>query len=266
MSVSSKEQAQAETAPKKRTARNRATRKVAKKATTKRAARKAPARRVADDREDKIADVKEVKKQEEVKMSSEDIAAARKAPTKIGANQVLFKRKRNRYITVTILLLAGTSASAAVGFSDPGRIDVYQTIEERNERIRNGQASENDMLSGGNVLEVQDTTERKVDGGLIPARNADGSVPEPPKPKPIATNTATSTLDFLATSTASTTAIIGDELESESNQINAEDPDVTDEDEEVQENSGVNESEESEADVPPEDEVEESADLAEEQI
>lgn len=116
-----------------------------------------------------------------------------------------------------VLLGIGIAASAGVGFLDKGQIDVQQTIEARNERIRNNQADERDMLVSQVEIPVQDTTAQgQVDGGLI-GRGTGGKAPEPLAE--VATTTATSSelmassTEQMASSTEPVTEMVTPEIE-----------------------------------------------------
>jgi len=121
----------------------------------------------------------------------------RKAPTKIAETKIAALHKRKHVIVACSVLLFGIFASALVGFTDAGQIDVQKTIEARNERIRNNQANNDDLMSGMVEVPVQNTSQR-ADGGLI-GRGVGSATVTPPVPE---TDTATSSLD-IATSTES---------------------------------------------------------------
>ncbi len=125
------------------------------------------------------------------------IMQSRKAPTPLAADLVAHTEKKRQFIIVMILLGIGIGASAGVGFLDKGQINVEQTIEARNERIRNNQADERDVLVSQVEVPVQDTAlQGKVDGGLV-GRGTGGLAPEV---EGVASSTATST-DMTASST-----------------------------------------------------------------
>lgn len=122
----------------------------------------------------------------------------RKAPTELSATKRLKRQQQRRRLVVVVVLAVGIGASAAVGLTDTGVIDVQQTIEARNERIRNNQAEERDLVSSKVEVPVQNTNVNKADGGLI----GRGVGTPPPTPPPVvATTTATSSLDGTGTST-----------------------------------------------------------------
>lgn len=120
----------------------------------------------------------------------------RKAPTPIAARKASSKNRRNQLVVVGVLFILGVGASAAVGFTDDGRIDVNRAIEERNERIRNGQASADELDSI--MIPVQNTEANQLpDGGLVGL----GVGAEPPPPPPDPATTTASTTDETASST-----------------------------------------------------------------
>lgn len=174
--------------PKKRAPKKRAS-STARKRTT----RKAPAKKETDSQETKASSTETLRQ-------SESNQSVRKAPTSIASQNNKSKTKRNQIMFVAVLLVVGIGGSAAVGFTDKGQINVNQAIEERNERLRNGQLSEKD--SQRIIVPVQNSEANKLpDGGLV----GFGVGAEPPAPKPepattTASSTATST-DETATST-----------------------------------------------------------------
>ncbi len=127
----------------------------------------------------------------------------RKAPTELRERSHSKNKRRNQLIITLGIFIVGVGASAAVGFTDRGVIDVNKVVEERNERIRAGGGN---AETGTEIISVQNQDKaREADGGLRPA---DPSTIEPP-PAPIASTTATST----ATSTdanASSTEMVGE--------------------------------------------------------
>jgi hypothetical protein len=165
----------------KRSSRNRATRADNSAAHRQRASRKiaeekAPARR-------------EVPAHRPIATPSK----SRKAPTSFATNKARKNTKRKHQLIFFGLLVLGMGTSAAVGLSDSGQINVEQTIEERNERIRSDQANENDTINSKVELPVQNTeVNSKPDGGL----KGRGIGSAPVKPAPVAEampDTSTST-------------------------------------------------------------------------
>lgn len=99
----------------------------------------------------------------------------RKAPTPIAAERAATKTSRRQAIVVGVLMIIGVGASAAIGLTDKGSINVENTIAERNARISSGEIQ-------GEILEVQNTPQLP-DGGLMglgiggPETNASSSQP-----------------------------------------------------------------------------------------
>lgn len=142
-------------------------------------------------------------------------AGERKAPTRLAHERSSTKARRNQLIVVAVLLLTGVGASAAVGVTDAGQIDVNKAIEERNERIRSGQGSEEERV----FVPVQNTTANQLpDGGLV-GLGIGGAIDEPKPPAPATTtasSTATST-DSVAPSTIET--IDTEEIATEADEV-----------------------------------------------
>ena len=86
-------------------------------------------------------------------------APARKAPTPIAADRATTRSTRRQAIVVGLLIFVGVGASAAVGYTDKGGINVEQAIAARNERINKGEIQ-------GEILQVQNTPQ-VADGGLV---------------------------------------------------------------------------------------------------
>lgn len=227
----------------------RATRK---RATSSRARRTAPAAAVSEKttarkRAPRKRAAQAAPPAEEKKVPKKVVTEGRKAPTSISATKAQRKAKRNQIIIVGVVMLIGVGASAAVGFTDDGRIDVNEAIEARNDRIRSGQAEDSQSV----VVPVQNTNANQLpDGGLVGL--GVGATPPPP-PEPVATSSASST--------ASSTDEVASSTDSEN----------IDEDEEVFEDSEESvedilvENEELEEAVEPESETEvETADASEE--
>lgn len=192
-----------------RTSRRRA---AASRVTARRGVARSTNRRVTRARA--ITKPEVVEEERSVPPVSEDAGSvSRKAPTGISDEKALERRRQTRLIIIGVLVAIGVGASAAVGFTDEGEIDVLKTIEARNERIRNNQATEQDVLTTTIEVPVQNTNERKVDGGLK-GRGTGGAAPEPPEE--VASTTASST-DVTASSTdataSSTDAVIEEEEE-----------------------------------------------------
>jgi hypothetical protein len=110
-------------------------------------------------------------------------------------------------LITAVILVVGVGASAAIGFTDQGQIDVNQAIEERNERIRSGQLREGDTQRV--IVPVQNTQANKLpDGGLI-GLGVGAAPPPPPEP---ATTTATTTATSTDATATSTTDVEGEEI------------------------------------------------------
>lgn len=83
----------------------------------------------------------------------------RKAPTPVAATIAATKSARRQIVVVTVLILLGISASATIGFTDKGSIDVSQTIATHNEKITKGEGQ-------GEIISIQNTPQLP-DGGLV---------------------------------------------------------------------------------------------------
>jgi len=90
----------------------------------------------------------------ESEVISSPTAQVRKAPTPLATERLDKKTKKKHLIIATVLLLSGVGASAAVGFTDSGKIDVNQTIQARNDRIM----SAGEEAAGETIVPVQTTT------------------------------------------------------------------------------------------------------------
>lgn len=137
----------------------------------------------------------------------DSIRGERKAPTPLAAHRYLSQQKKKQALIIAVSLLVGVGASAAVGLVDQGQIDVKKTIEARNERIRNNQADDRDVLNSQVAIPVQDTSAAgKADGGLV----GRGETVTPPEPASalVSTSTATST-----SATASSTEAVASSTE-----------------------------------------------------
>lgn len=193
-----------EVVSKKRTPRKRVSAKRAASPESKPALRK----RVATN----IDSQKPVFKSESRVTAPKSSSRARKAPTGILADKEIKKGKRKQKIIVGLLLVISIGASAAVGLSDDGQINVTKTIEDRNERIRNNTADARDTLVSNVELPVQNTSGRSA-GGLRPATAAEKShVPDHLPVPEISTTTATSS-DDVASSTEDGSASTADTID-----------------------------------------------------
>jgi len=142
-----------------------------------------------DEVEKKVESVPENKKEDN-----------RKAPTPFSQKKASSIKLRKRNIIIASVMIIGLGSSAAVGLTDSGQINVNQTIEERNERIRNNSANTDDTSSSVVEIPVQNTNNSLPNGGLV---GSGAPVPRPPATPPVdevASSTATST-ELTATST-----------------------------------------------------------------
>ncbi len=126
---------------------------------------------------------------------SETKTPIRKAPTPIAAVKAESRATRQQIIVVSLLVIVGIGASAAVGLTDSGAIDVNKTIEERNQRILNNTTDGRDEGTSRDIV-VPVQTQTRADGGL----RGLGVGAQPPVAPPAATSTAT-TSDTTASST-----------------------------------------------------------------
>lgn len=116
--------------------------------------------------------------------SQKTVATERKAPTPIAATKEATKTSRRQAMVVGALILLGVSASAIVGFTDKGSINVEKTIAERNDRISRGEIQ-------GEVVPVQNTPQ-VANGGMVGLGSA-GQENVASSSAPTATSTASST-------------------------------------------------------------------------
>jgi hypothetical protein len=142
-----------------------------------------------------------VEKNEVETVRESESSQERKAPTSFARRRAGLMRKRRQQLIVAGFILVGVGASAAVGLTDKGEIDIDATIEARNERIRSNTASEEDMLKSNVELPVQNTT--KHTSATLRGRGTGATTPKPKPPVVAGTSTA-STTDATASSTAQT--------------------------------------------------------------
>lgn len=122
----------------------------------------------------------------------------RKAPTPMAGEQAVRREQKRQMTVVGAVMFLGIGASVALGLYDKGQIDVNQTIEERNERVRTNTTDERDVSTVlVEVPVVNSENAGKADGGLVGLGEASSPVPTPP---PVASTTA-STTDQTASST-----------------------------------------------------------------
>ncbi|MBP9842690.1 MAG: hypothetical protein KBC62_01675 [Candidatus Pacebacteria bacterium] len=95
----------------------------------------------------------------EESIATKEVRAQRKAPTPIADDKVVKKKSRKQFIVIAAMIIIGVGASAAVGMTDKGRIDVDGIIAWRNEEAR----------SSGNTGAIvsEQNTPQLPDGGLI---------------------------------------------------------------------------------------------------
>jgi hypothetical protein len=194
--------AQSDDAP-KRSPRKRAT-------TTRTTAERVPRRTAPRKRAPRVSDG-DTAPVERVETVIESRPTERRAPTPIAATKARARNRQLQMFVTVIIIVLGVGASAAVGVTDEGQIDVVKTIEERNERIRSGQGTEQEINSM--ILPVQNTNERLPDGGL--RGRGVGTAPAAAAPDPLASTTA-STTDATASSTDATASSTEDGTESAS--------------------------------------------------
>jgi len=145
------------------------------------------------------ADASKAPRRVEQKRASSPVR--RKAPTAIASGQATKKMKRRQFVIIGASLVFGIGASALIGITDKGQIDVKKTIEARNERIRTNTTDERDVNTSLVEVPVQNTnTAGKADGGLV-GRGTGGKKPQPAVV--VASTTATSS-DQTASSTDAT--------------------------------------------------------------
>lgn len=150
----------------------------------------------------KKASTKKRLKTPKLKANKKETNNERKAPTLLASNKLVKVKKRKRSLIICFVMLLGLVSSAMVSFFDEGQIDVQKTIKERNERIRNNTANENDVLTSTVEIPVQNTNvNTKPDGGLVGRGIGANNPPSAPEPEPtVASSTATSSLDIASSS------------------------------------------------------------------
>jgi hypothetical protein len=156
----------------KRAPRKRVPKVVSDDAGTPAAVRRAPRKRVTKE-EEVTASVRETR------------TATRRAPTPIADEYERAKKARKQAAIVATMLIVGVGASAIVGYTDKGQIDVSGTIAWRNEQARS-------VGNEGAIIPVQNTSQLP-DGGLITAPDGQELVPSPPTQSDSTAPTASST-------------------------------------------------------------------------
>lgn len=133
----------------------------------------------------------------------------RKAPTPIASEQEQRVVGRKRLLITATVIILGFVSSAIVGFSDPGKIDINQVIQQRNKQLTSG--GQTDVVT----IPVQNTSQ-EPDGGLI------GLGIEPTPPATQEATTTASTTEQTATTTEANVPLTNEEA-----QENAEAAEVT---------------------------------------
>lgn len=163
-----------------------------RKAPVKRAPRKVAPRKMVEDDEERIEDNHE--------------GTNRKAPTSIRKEQFDRQQRKRQMITIGVIMFVGIGASAAVGFTDKGVININQTIEERNERIRTNTTDERDVNTSLVEVPVQSAADGGKSAGGFVGMGAAAEAPAP-KEEPVASASTTdqtaSSTETIATSTES---------------------------------------------------------------
>ena len=176
-----------------------------KRAPRKRTVRKSAPRKKAAPRRSVSAPAPRVETPEPVSTGE------RRAPTGLGTSRLVRRQKNKHKMVVAAIMIFGVGASAVVGYTDQGQIDVEAAAEARNERIRENRANEDDVLTSTIEVPVQNQNKQKADGGLRGLGSTE-TKPKPAPAPPVATSTATSS-DSIASSTdatASSTVVIED--------------------------------------------------------
>jgi len=132
----------------------------------------------------------------------------RKSPTPLSDEATFARQLKRQRIILASIIFVGVTASAGVGFTDEGAVDIEARIEARNERIRNNTPTEQDLMGGVEPITTATANSARpveADGGMT-GRGTGGRTQQ----RPVSTEvkTATTTVDVVsdqATSTASTT-------------------------------------------------------------
>ncbi len=106
---------------------------------------------------------------EEPRVVDETTRPSRKSPTPLSGTAARLQQQRRQQMVISGILLTGILASAGIGFSDSGTVDIEQRIESRNERIRNNTPTEQDLAGGvETVVAASANSARPVeaDGGM----------------------------------------------------------------------------------------------------
>ena len=132
----------------------------------------------------------------------------RKSPTPLSDEATFARQLKRQRIILASIVFVGVAASAGVGFTDEGTVDIEARIEARNERIRNNTPTEQDLIGGVEPITTATANSARpveADGGMT-GRGTGGRTQQ----RPVSTEvkTATTTVDVIsdqATTTASTT-------------------------------------------------------------
>ena len=122
----------------------------------------------------------------------------RKAPTPIAATKAATKSSRRQAAVVGVLILLGVGASAIVGFTDKGPINVEKTIADRNDRISRGEIQ-------GEVVPVQNTPQ-VANGGMVGLGSSGQGTTTVQTPPGTASSSASTTLKEIAKETTAQAA------------------------------------------------------------
>jgi hypothetical protein len=123
--------------------------------------------------------------------TNKTIAVERKAPTPLADKKTAIKTLRRQIVVIALLLCIGIGASAAIGRTDQGQIDVSKVITERNDRISRGEEQ-------GEIVSAQPNS-TLPDGGLI-GLGVNGPI-DGSGQAPVATSTDTSSTTASSTAT-----------------------------------------------------------------
>jgi hypothetical protein len=156
-------------------------------------------------------------------------SVTRKAPTVFATEKNKQKQRQKQFIIIGVILTLGVGASAAVGYTDKGQINVTQLIQERNQTQRTGDPDESGIQTSPVEVPVQNTN-KTVNGGLV-GLGTGGTKPKPPVDSATSTDGIASSTEAMAssTSTAVESASSTEESASESSDVN-EPAEVTSED------------------------------------
>ncbi|MCA9354618.1 MAG: hypothetical protein KC877_03815 [Candidatus Kaiserbacteria bacterium] len=192
----SSESAESARTPRKRAVRKRATRKSVVEAPVRKSTRR----------------IEEAPPKREVAAPAPEIREPeRKAPTPIASRKAGARQRQKQLIIAAVVLVLGVGGSAMIGMTDQGQIDIQRTMEERNTRIKNNTATEDDVSGSSQIVPVQNTRTaeqiRRVAVGI-----GDIAPAPPPPPQPVATSSS-STASSTVMTASSTDEVISEESE-----------------------------------------------------